>query len=109
MGTVILAPASYEVDPDLGSDPERPWRLIQGLVSQGIHVVAVARKFARAAELGERFSLRLLPGRLPNTALGRVYDRIRLYQYARVVVLAELARGDVMAVHHFGPCSRQSP
>ena len=107
--TVVLAPASYIVDPDLGSDPERPWRLIQGLVRRGIRVVAVARTIARPRELGEGVTVRLVPGEIPTSATGRVIDRIRLYVYARVVALNELKGGGVLAVHHFGPCARQSP
>jgi glycosyltransferase involved in cell wall biosynthesis len=107
--TVVLAPASYIVDPDLGSDPERPWRLIQGLIRRGVRVVAVARKIARAHELGEGVTVRLLPGEIPSSATGRVIDRIRLYLYARAVALNELKGGSVLVVHHFGPCARQSP
>jgi glycosyltransferase involved in cell wall biosynthesis len=107
--TVVLAPASYIVDPDLGSDPERPWRLMQGLVKRGIRVVAVARKFARADDLGEGIVVRLVPGEVPTSATGRVLDRIRLYLYARAVALNEIKGGSVLVVHHFGPCARQSP
>src|ERR1700730_10478455 len=95
--TVVLAPAGYIVDPDLGSDPERPWRLIQGLVRRGIRVVAVARTIARPRELGEGVTVRLVPGEIPTSATGRVIDRIRLYVYARVVALNELKGGGVLA------------
>src|ERR1700737_3400304 len=107
--TVVLAPAGYIVDPDLGSDPERPWRLMQGLVRRGVRVVAVARKIARAHELGQGVTVRLLPGKIPTSATGRIIDRIRLYIYARAVALNELKGNNVLVVHHFGPCARQSP
>src|ERR1700737_4406958 len=106
--TVVLAPAGYIVDPDLGSDPERPWRLRQGLVRRGVRVVAVARKIARVHELGEGITVRLLPGEIPTSATGRVIDRVRLYMYARAVAMDEVKRNGVLAVHHFGPCARQS-
>jgi glycosyltransferase involved in cell wall biosynthesis len=107
--TVVLAPASYQADPDMGSDPERPWRLIQGLLARGIRVVVVARTVARVSDLGAGLTLRLLPGTLPTSPSGRLIDRVRLYVYAREVALWEMGRGDVLAVHHFGPCSRWSP
>ena len=107
--TVVLAPASYIVDPDTGSDPERPWRLMQGLSRRGVRVVAVARKVARATELGEGVTVRLVPGAIPTSATGRIIDRVRLYLYARAVALNEVAANGVLAVHHFGPCARQSP
>jgi glycosyltransferase involved in cell wall biosynthesis len=105
----VLAPAGYDVDPDLGSDPERPWRLIQGLTARGIRVIAVARRVARSTELGPLATIRLLPGSQPTTPTGRLLDRLRLYLYARAVVMREMERSVPLAAHHFGPCSHGSP
>src|ERR1700737_4500786 len=107
--TVVLAPAGYDVDPDVGSDPERPWRLIQGLTARGIRVVAVARRVARSTELGPLANIRLLPGSQPTTPTGRLLDRLRLYLHARAVVMGEMERSVPLPGHHFGPCSYGSP
>jgi len=106
---VVLAPAGYEVDPERGSDQERPWRLIKGLNARGIRVVVVARSVVRADELGSGVTLRLLPGKFPSSPAGRLLDRARLYLHARNVALSEVRRGGVLAVHHYGPCSQWSP
>src|SRR5438132_13749424 len=107
--TVVLAPAGYEVDPDLGSDPERPWRLASGLTRRGLRVVAVARRVARMGDLGSGATVALVPGKVPTSAAGLFIDRVRLYLFARAVTLRELRTTDVIAVHHFGPCGRESP
>jgi glycosyltransferase involved in cell wall biosynthesis len=107
--TVVLAPAGYDVDPDVGSDPERPWRLIQGLSRRGIRVVAVARRVAHQADFTPSVTIHLLPGKVPTTAGGRLIDRLRLYLLARAVALNEMDRGSLLAVHHFGPCSHGTP
>ncbi len=59
--------------------------------------------------LGSGVTLRMLPGKVPPTPMGRLLDRIRLYRHARAVTLLEVKRGGVLAAHHFSPCSRYSP
>ena len=71
MDTVVLAPAGYLVDPDVGSDYERPWRLAQGLAKRGLRVVVVAREAKRLDELGPNVELARLPGRPPNRSSSR--------------------------------------
>lgn len=107
--TVVLAPAGYLVDSTLGSDPERPWRLIQGLAAKGIRVVAIARTVNQAQAWGPSAIVRLVPGRMPASPTGRLLDRIRLYLFARKIAIDEASRGPLLAVHHMGPCSRMSP
>lgn len=109
MDTVILAPAGYLLDPDIGSDYERPWRLAEGLAKRGLRVVVVAREVRRAAELGPNVELALPPGRLPTSPLRRVVDRANLYWHARVIVRREVSAGRAFVVHHSGPCGEQSP
>jgi hypothetical protein len=50
--TLLLARAGYEVDSEHGSDPERPWRLIQGLRGRDLRIVVVARRVGPKNELG---------------------------------------------------------
>jgi glycosyltransferase involved in cell wall biosynthesis len=98
MDTVVLAPAGYLLDPDIGSDYERPWRLAKGLAERGLRVVIVAREVKRAAELGPNVELALPSGAMPTSPVGRVTDRAILYWHARAIV-----------VHHLGPCGEYSP
>jgi glycosyltransferase involved in cell wall biosynthesis len=109
MDTVVLAPAGYLIDPDVGSDYERPWRLAQGLAKRGLRVVVVARDARKMAELGPMVELSCPPGRLPNSPMGRVIDRANLYWHARRVAHAEVASGHALVIHHLGPCGQQSP
>jgi glycosyltransferase involved in cell wall biosynthesis len=108
-GSVVLAPAGYEVSPEHGSDPERPWRLVEGLSRRGIQVTVVARRVASQSDWPSGVTVRLLPGKLPGTPVGRLFDRARLYHYARRVAIGELQRRDVLAVHHMAPCGPASP
>jgi len=107
--TVVLAPAGYDVNPSYGSDPERPWRLVQGLSRRGVRVIVVARRAVGLEEFGPGVSVRLLPGRMPTTLTGRLLDRVTLYLYARRVALDEIRGGSVLAVHHVSPCGPLSP
>jgi glycosyltransferase involved in cell wall biosynthesis len=107
--TVVLAPAGYVVDPDLGSEPERPWRLAEGLVQRGLRVVMVARDVKRLNELGPKVELERPPGGSPKTPAGKIIDRVNLYLHARRVARREVASGRALVVHHMGPCSEQSP
>jgi glycosyltransferase involved in cell wall biosynthesis len=107
--TVVLAPAGYLLDPDIGSDYERPWRLAQGLAKRGLRVVVVAREAKRMAELGPNVELSCPPGALPTTPTGRIIDRANLYWHARQVAHKEIAAGRALVVHHLGPCGEQSP
>src|SRR2546428_4056519 len=109
MDTVVLAPAGYLIDPDVGSDYERPWRLAQGLAKRGLRVVMVARDAKRIDELGPNIELQCPPGDLPSSPMGRMIDRANLYVHARRVVYRELAAGRASVVHHLGPCSEESP
>jgi glycosyltransferase involved in cell wall biosynthesis len=109
MDTVVLAPAGYLLDPDIGSDYERPWRLAQGLAKRGVRVVIVAREAKRTAEFGPNVELMIPPGDLPGSPVGRVIDRATLYLHARRVVYKEVASGRAFVVHHSGPCGEQSP
>jgi glycosyltransferase involved in cell wall biosynthesis len=108
-GSVVLAPAGYEVSPEYGSDPERPWRLVEGLSRRGIRVTVVARRVTSQSQWSAGVTVRLLPGTMPATPMGRLLDRVRLYRYARRVALGELDRTDVLAVHHMAPCGPASP
>src|ERR1700693_46671 len=107
--TVVLSPAAYLLDPDLGSEPERPWRLAQGLAQRGLRVVIVAREAKRLEELGHNVVLDRPPGGWPTTPAGRILDRVNLYLHARRVAYREVASGRALVVHHMGPCSEQSP
>jgi glycosyltransferase involved in cell wall biosynthesis len=109
MDTVVLAPAGYLVDPDLGSDYERPWRLAEGLAKRGLRVVMVAREARRLKELGSSVELERPPGHTPSTPLGRILDRANLYLHARRVAHREVSAGRALVIHHYGPCSEQSP
>jgi glycosyltransferase involved in cell wall biosynthesis len=109
MDTVILAPAGYLLDPDIGSDYERPWRLAHGLGRRGLRVVVVAREVKRAIELGPNIELVPPPGNLPTTPIGRIVDRANLYWHARRIVNREVSAGRAFVVHHSGPCGEQSP
>jgi glycosyltransferase involved in cell wall biosynthesis len=97
------------LDPDAGSDHERPWRLAHGLGSRGMRVVIVAREVHRLDELGPTVELQRLPGRFPTSPVAKIVDRANLYLHARRVALREVASGRVLAVHHVGPCSNRSP
>jgi glycosyltransferase involved in cell wall biosynthesis len=107
--TVVLAPAGYLLDPAIGSDYERPWRLVEGLAKRDLRVVVVARDVRQLERLGRNVELARPPGRAPASPLGRIVDRVNLYAYARRVVNKEIASGNVLAVHHLGPCGEQSP
>ncbi len=109
MDTVVLAPAGYLIDPEIGSDYERPWRLAQGLARRGLRVVVVARQINRTDELGPLVELHCPPGGLPSSPLGRILDRVNLYSHARRVAYREVSSGRVLAVHHLGPCGKGSP
>jgi glycosyltransferase involved in cell wall biosynthesis len=104
-----LAPAGYLLDPDVGSDYERPWRLVEGLVRSGLRVVVVARETKRLADLGPLVEFEPPPGRSPTSPAGRIIDRGNLYIHARRVARREVASGRALVVHHLGPCSDQSP
>jgi len=108
-GSVVLAPAGYEVSPEYGSDPERPWRLVEGLSRRGIRVTVVARRVSSESKWSPGVTVKLLAGKMPATPMGRLLDRVRLYTYSRRVVMGELQRHDVLAVHHMGPCGPASP
>ena len=90
--TVVLAPAGYLLDPDVGSDYERPWRLAQGLSVRGLRVIVVAREVRRAADLGRGIEVVSPPGSSPTSPLGRLLDRVNLYWYARQVADKEGCR-----------------
>ncbi len=109
MDTVVLAPAGYLLDPDIGSDYERPWRLVEGLAKRGVRVVLVAREVKKLDLLGSNVELVRLPGHAPESPLGKVVDRVNLYLQALRVARREIASGRVLAVHHLGPCGQQSP
>jgi glycosyltransferase involved in cell wall biosynthesis len=109
MDTVVLAPAGYLLDPDIGSDYERPWRLAQGLAERGLRVVVVAREVKRAAELGPNVELAIPPGAMPTSPVGRVTDRAILYWHARAIVRGEVSARRALVVHHLGPCGEYSP
>ncbi len=109
MDTVVLAPAGYLLDPDIGSDYERPWRLAQGLAKRGLRVVVVARETKRLADLGPNVELTCPPGSLPTSPVGRIIDRANLYWHARRVAYKEVASGRAFIIHHSGPCGEQSP
>jgi glycosyltransferase involved in cell wall biosynthesis len=97
------------MDPDIGSDYERPWRLVQGLAKRGLRVVVVAREVNRIEELGPNVELERPPGSLPNSAMGRIIDRPNLYLHARRVAHREVRSGRAFVVHHLGPCGGGSP
>jgi glycosyltransferase involved in cell wall biosynthesis len=97
------------MDPDLGSDYERPWRLAQGLAKRGLRVVVVAREVNRIDELGPRVELETPPGGLPSSPIGRIVDRANLYLHARRVAYREVRSGRAFVVHHLGPCGKGSP
>src|SRR5438093_11791231 len=103
MRTVVMAPAGYLLDPDIGSDYERPWRLVEGLANSGLRVVVVAREVRRAGELGPNVRIEMPPGALPTSPVGRIIDRANLYVHARRVAYRELMTGTTLAVHHLGP------
>src|SRR5947208_5645479 len=107
--TIVLAPAGYLLDPDIGSDYERPWRLANGLARRGMRVVVVARDVKRADELGPNVVVDSPPGALPNTPVGRLFDRLNLYLHARHVAHKEVHSGHALVVHHLGPCGAGSP
>jgi len=107
--TVVLAPAGQLIDPDLGSDHERPWRLAEGLARRGLRVVMVAREVRRIEELGPSVVIERPPGALPKSPLAKVVDRANLYLHARRIAYREVASGRVLVVHHVGPCGEQSP
>ncbi len=109
LDTVVLAPAGYLLDPDIGSDYERPWRLAQGLARRGLRVVVVAREVKRPLELGPNVEVVAPPGDLPRTPVGRIVDRANLYWHARQIVNREVSTGRALVVHHSGPCGEQSP
>jgi glycosyltransferase involved in cell wall biosynthesis len=109
MDTVVLAPAGYLLDPDIGSDYERPWRLAEGLAQRGLRVVVVAREVKKMAELGPNVELAPPPGSLPTTPFGRILDRVNLYWHARRVAHKEISAGRAVVVHHSAPCGEQSP
>ncbi len=46
---------------------------------------------------------------MPTSPLGRIFDRANLYLHARRIASREIASGEVLAVHHLGPCGEQSP
>jgi glycosyltransferase involved in cell wall biosynthesis len=107
--TVVLAPAGHLLDPDVGSDHERPWRLADGFAKRGFRVVIVAREVRRVEELGPNVELERPPGRSPTSPVGKIIDRASLYLHARRVAYREVASGRVLVVHHVGPCSERSP
>ncbi len=109
MDTVVLAPAGYLLDPDIGSDYERPWRLAQGLAQRGLRVVIVARDVRKMGELGSGIEFERPPGRLPNSHIGRMVDRANLYLHARRVAYREVRSGRALVIHHLGPCGNGSP
>jgi glycosyltransferase involved in cell wall biosynthesis len=109
MDTVVLAPAGYLLDPDIGSDYERPWRLAEGLARRGLRVVVVAREVKRMADLGPNVELARPPGSLPTSPVGRIADRANLYWYARLISRREVSAGRALVVHHLGPCGEYSP
>ncbi len=108
-GTVVLAPAGYLLDPDIGSDYERPWRLVEGLAKRGFRVVPVAREVKRTKDLGPNVQVEKPPGHAPASAVGRILDRANLYLHARRIANREIANGNTLVVHHLGPCGEQSP
>jgi glycosyltransferase involved in cell wall biosynthesis len=61
------------------------------------------------AELGSNVEVACLPGDPPSSPIGRMADRANLYLYARRIAYREVATGRVLAIHHVGPCSEQSP
>lgn len=109
MDTVILAPAGYLLDPDLGSDYERPWRLAKGLAARGFHVIAVAREVKRTDELGSNVEISAPPGRITGSPTIRLFDRAVLYWHSRNAAARAVSSGRVVAIHHVGPCGEQSP
>src|SRR5207302_8193974 len=98
VSTIVLAPAGYLLDPDLGSDYERPWRLAEGLARRGLRVVIVARDVRRLSELGPNVVWDPPRGVAPESPIGRLIDRVRLYWHARRVVQRELSTGDTFVV-----------
>jgi glycosyltransferase involved in cell wall biosynthesis len=109
LDTVVLAPAGYLMDPDIGSDYERPWRLAKGLAARGFRVVVVAREVRKLDELGPLVELDRPPGRAPRSSIGRTIDRVNLYFHARRVAYREVTSGRAFIVHHLGPCGDGSP
>ena len=97
------------MDPGIGSDYERPWRLAQGLARRGLRVVVVAREVKRIEELGPRVELECPPGGLPSSAMGRMVDRVNLYLHARRIAYREVRSERAFVVHHLGPCGGGSP
>jgi glycosyltransferase involved in cell wall biosynthesis len=107
--TVVLAPAGYLLDPEIGSDYERPWRLADGLAQRGMRVVIVAREVRNADRLSSNVDIRRPPGNSPTTPVAKLIDRMNLYMHARRVAYAEAASGRALVVHHVGPCGDWSP
>lgn len=105
----MLAPAGHLLDPDLGSDYERPWRLAQGLAGRGLRVVIVARQAERVDELGLNVQLECPPGPAPTSPMRKIVDRANLYMHARRIAYREVASGRALVVHHLGPCGESSP
>jgi glycosyltransferase involved in cell wall biosynthesis len=109
LDTVVLAPAGYLVDPEVGSDPERPWRLAAGLAARGYRVVIVARTVQQAERLGSNVVIAQPQTRAPRSPLGKILDRVGIYMLSRAIARREVATGRVLVVHHVGPCSPNSP
>jgi glycosyltransferase involved in cell wall biosynthesis len=97
------------VDRDVGSDPERPWRLAQGLGQRGFRVVLVARSVGQVDELGPNVELESPLGHRPTSPVRMILDRANLYLHARRIAHREIASGRALVVHHVGPCSPNSP